>query len=146
MYITQERGIIEVPEAPGAIPIKGPLTKCIIPCSTLVTKEGKVKCIFGLSQSSINSLVNQKVLFCSSDTIVSNVGISRLFAGCECDADKMDVLKNEMVLNQKVYKPLEGDNLLEYPSEVVFVQPGNSKKGISLMKGIIISFNREERN
>ena len=86
MYITQERGVIEVPEAPGAIPIKGPLTKCIIPCSTLVTKEGKVKCIFGLSQSSINSLVNQKVLFCSSDTIVSNVGISRLFAGCECDA------------------------------------------------------------
>ena len=130
MYFTKERGIIDIPEETRSVPIKGPLTKCIVPCSTIVTKEGLVKLVFGLPSSSIASLVNKHVLYCNSNTIVSNLGISRLFAGCECDAEKMSELKNEMILNQKIYKPINGDNLLDLPSEVLFVDKESKRLGI----------------
>lgn len=130
MYFTRERGVVDIPQEAGSVPIKGPLTKCIVPCSTLVTKEGFVKLVFGLPSSSIPSLLNQHVLYCSSDTIVSNMGISRLFAGCECDVNKMDGVNNEMILNQKIYKPISGDNLLDLPSEVLFVDKESKREGI----------------
>lgn len=115
-------------ETSGSVPIKGPLTKCILPCSTILGKNS-VKLVFGLSPSRMTSLVNKHALYCSSNTILSNLGISRLFAGCECDAEKLDELHDEMVLNQKVYKPIPGDNLLEMPSDVVFVNPEAKSEG-----------------
>ena len=39
----------------------------------------------------------------------------------ECDESGLHLAK-EMVLNQKVYRPIEGDNLLTLPDEVVFVE------------------------
>lgn len=129
MFYTYERGVIDMPDASESIPIKGPLTKCILPCSTILGKDG-VKLVFGLSPSRVTSLVNKNAVYCFSNTIISNMGISRLFAGCECDADKLDELHDEMVLNQKVYKPIAGDNLLDMPSEVFFVNSGKKMEGM----------------
>ena len=124
MYFTRERGVIDMPEAT----VKGPQTKCIVPCSTVLTNQG-VKLVFGLSSSTLNKLISSQSLFCDTNTIISNLGVSRLFAGCECDATQMQALENEMIVNEKVYKMIEGDNLLDMPTEVVFVDEKEESQG-----------------
>ena len=127
MCFDRERGEIDVSGASGSVSIKGPLTKCILPCSTLVSSQGIVRMVFGLPAKTIGLLINndlQDRIYCESNTILSNLGVSRLFAGCECKASDLCNVRNELILDGNVYKKLEGDNLLDFPSEVVFVGNG----------------------
>lgn len=116
MYIDAERGTVALPSSTS--PIKGPMTKCIVPCA--VTCSPAVRMIFGLPHGFVNPLVESN-LFCDGNAILSRQGVSRCFAGVECDESGLRLAK-EMVLNQKVYRPIEGDNLLTLPDEVVFVE------------------------
>lgn len=139
MYFTRERGVIDMPEAT----VKGPQTKCIVPCSTVITSQG-VKLVFGLSPSTLDKLISTQSLFCDTNTILSNLGVSRLFAGCECDATQMQTLENEMIVNEKVYRGIEGDNLLEMPTEVVFVDEKEESRGKLMEERVMDSFNRSK--
>ena len=118
MYIDAERGTVALPSSTS--PIKGPMTKCIVPCA-VTCSPAAVRMIFGLPHALVNPLVESNRLFCDANAILSRLGVSRCFAGVECDESGLRLAK-EMVLNQKVYRPIEGDNLLTLPDEVVFVE------------------------
>ena len=118
MYYDQERGTIALPSS-NAAPIKGPLTKCVLPCA--VTCSDKVRMVFGLPRNAVNPLVESKSLYCDSNAILCRQGLSRCFAGVECDESGLH-LDHDMVLNQKVYRFIEGDNLLTLPDEVLVVE------------------------
>lgn len=94
LYYERERGIVDVPTSP--VPIKGPLTKCILPCSTLKTSSGEAVCVFGLPDSYMTSLAQQDRLFCDHHTVVCRDGLSRVFAGMPMDPSRLASMKNEM--------------------------------------------------
>ena len=127
LYYERERGIVDVPTSP--VPIKGPLTKCVLPCSTLKTSSGDAVCVFGLPDSYMTSLAQQDHLFCDHHTVVSRDGLSRVFAGMAMDPSRLASMKNEMVLNQKVYRAVPGDNLMSLPSQVLFVDNDHCERG-----------------
>lgn len=121
-YFDRERGLVAMPSSEASISLKGPLSKCVLPCSTLLSAEGDVKLAFGLPQSSVATLVNGHRLFCDGGTVLSREGVSRVLAGACCRGEKLADLHDEMILNQMVFRPVCGDNLLVMPNEVFFVE------------------------
>ena len=121
-YFDRERGLVAMPSSEASISLKGPLSKCVLPCSTLLSAEGDVKLAFGLPQSSVATLVNGRRLFCDGGTVLSREGVSRVLAGACCRGQKLADLHDEMILNQMVFRPVCGDNLLVMPNEVFFVE------------------------
>lgn len=126
-----ERGRVEMAAGESNTPpIKGPISKCILPCCTCIAASGDVKLAFGAAaKTAITALAAENRLFCDGDTVLSRDGVSRVFAGVCCDGEKLEKLgklgkpgEGEMVLNQKVYRAVEGDNLLVMPNEVFFVE------------------------
>lgn len=144
LYYDQERGTLALPSS-NAAPIKGPLTKCILPCA--VTCSDKVRMIFGLPRNAVNPLVESKSLYCESNAILCRQGLSRCFAGVECDESGLH-LDHDMVLNQKVYRFIEGDNLLSLPDEVLFVEKeqkeGEIRDAATIEKLLMKHVNNEE--
>ena len=133
LYYDRERGIVDVPvnteSKTNSVSIKGPLTKCILPCSTLLSSTGLPLCVFGLSESLITPLVLNQRLYCDNHTVLCRDGISRVFAGVSINAEKIPDMKKEMVLNQKVYRVVSGDNLLSLPSQVLFIDNDHCEQG-----------------
>lgn len=115
------------------ISIKGPLTKCILPCSTITPSSSSSSspiCVFGLTPSMITALSQHRdSLYCDKATVISQHGLSRVFAGVELLANQIHNLQNEMVLNNKVYRSIPGDNLLELPSQILFVDDEHAEMG-----------------
>ena len=85
--------------------------------------------MFGLSDSFMTSLAQQDRLFCDHYTVVCRDGLSRVFAGMSMDPTRLTSMKNEMVLNQKVYRAVPGDNLMPLPSQVLFVDNDHCERG-----------------
>ena len=52
-----------------------------------------------------------------------------VFAGMPMDPSRLASMKNEMVLNQKVYRAVPGDNLMSLPSQVLFVDNEHCERG-----------------
>ena len=150
LYYDRERGMVDVPvnaeSKTNSVSIKGPLTKCILPCCTLLSSAGIPLCVFGLSESLITPLTLHQQLFCADHTVLCRDGISRVFAGVAVNAEKIPDMKKEMVLNQKVYLPVAGDNLLSLPSEVLFVDNDHCEQGRSECVHVRISVTRFESN
>ena len=114
-----------------SISIKGPLTKCILPCSTIISSSSSSPiCIFGLAPSTTTALsLHQDCLYCDKATVLCRHGLSRVFAGVELQADQIYNLQSEMVLNGKVYRSIPGDNMLELPSQMLFVDDDHAEMG-----------------
>ena len=107
LYYERERGVVDVPTSP--VPIKGPLTTCVLPCSTLKTSSGEAVCVFGLPDSYMTSLAQQDRLFCDHHTVVCRDGLSRVFAGMAMDPSRWASMKNDMVLPE-FGGPMHGAN------------------------------------
>ena len=150
LYYDRERGMVDVPvnaeSKTNSVSIKGPLTKCILPCCTLLSSDGLPLCVFGLSDSLITPLTLHQQLFCENHTVLCRDGISRVFAGVAVNAEKIPDMKKEMVLNQKVYMPVAGDNLLSLPSQVLFVDNDHCEQGRGKCVHVSISVTRFESN
>ena len=59
--------------------------------------------------------------FCSSNAVLTKDGVSRVFAGEAVEA-KAVPLSNSIIVNGEAYVSVPGDNLLSFPSKVVFVE------------------------
>lgn len=68
-------------------------------------------------------------LYCDQGTVLCRNGLSRVFAGTGLQANQVHDMKKEMVLNEKVYRSIPGDNLLEMPSRVLFVDNEHAEIG-----------------
>ena len=139
----QERGTVTVPDV-DTVPLKGPLNKVILPCSTLIASSGQPKLVFGLPRSMITPLVLKEKLFCDTGTFLNWTGLSRVFSGVECDGNHIPNMKQMMVLNQKVYLPVPGDNLLVLPDEVFFVEEEAREESTSLFTDRFVEILDEE--
>lgn len=135
-----ERGIVEMaPSESNTPPIKGPISKCILPCCTCLDAQGDVKLAFGAAaKTAVTALTLEKRLFCDGNTVLAREGVSRVFAGVCCEGEKLEKLEklgkpgeSEMVLNQEVYRAVEGDNLLVMPNEVFFVENEDEERTMS---------------
>ena len=69
-------------------------------------------------------------LYCDQGTVLCRNGLSRVFAGTGLQANQVYNMKKEMVLNEKVYRSIPGDNLLEMPSHVLFVDNEHAEIGM----------------
>lgn len=59
--------------------------------------------------------------FCGSNAVLTKDGVSRVFAGEAVKAGATPV-SGSMIVNDEAYVPIAGDNLLSFPSKVVFVE------------------------
>ena len=120
-----ERGRVEMAAGESHTPpIKGPISKCVLPCCTCVAASGDVKLAFGAAaKTAVTALAAENRLFCDGDTVLSRDGVSRVLG--------------EMVLNQMVYRAVEGDNLLVMPNEVFFVENEEEERTMSDGKEVL---------
>ena len=141
-----ERGRVEMAAGESHTPpIKGPISKCVLPCCTCVAASGDVKLAFGAAaKTAVTALAAENRLFCDGDTVLSRDGVSRVFAGVCCEGEKLEKLgklgkpgEGEMVLNQMVYRAVEGDNLLVMPNEVFFVENEEEERTMSDGKEVL---------
>lgn len=65
--------------------------------------------------------------YCSDNAVLTSDGVSRVFAGEEVDAKELTV-NNNVIVNGKAFVPVAGDNLLNFPNKVIFVDQTN--KGV----------------
>ena len=75
------------------------------------------------------SLHHDNSLYCDKATVLCRHGLSRVFAGVELQANQIHNMQNEMVLNGNVYRSIPGDNLLELPSHILFVDDDHAETG-----------------
>ena len=62
--------------------------------------------------------------YCSDNAVLTSDGVSRVFAGEEVDAKELTV-NNNVIVNGKAFVPVAGDNLLNFPNKVIFVDLDN---------------------
>ena len=122
---------IELPEQePGKGPVKstkkGPITQSIIKGGLMVDKEGNTVLCCGLNNAMIKTALDSNKLFCSTYSVLTVDGMSRLFAG-ECLPSTSKNMKNAVVVNNDVYVNVAGDNLLAFPSKVLFMDGVNKE-------------------
>lgn len=121
------RGTIEVtlPEQePGKGPVKttkkGPISQTIIKGGLLVDKEGNTVLCCGMNNAMISSALEKNQLFCSGYSVLTADGMSRMFAG-ERLAAPVKNMKNGLTVNNETYMNVVGDNLLSFPTKVLFM-------------------------
>lgn len=59
--------------------------------------------------------------FCGGNAVLTKDGVSRVFAGEAVKAGAAPV-SGSMIVNGEAFVPVAGDNLLAFPSKVVFVE------------------------
>ena len=59
--------------------------------------------------------------FCGSNAVLTKDGVSRVFAGEAVKAGAAP-LRGSMIVNDEAFVPIAGDNLLSFPTKVVFVE------------------------
>ena len=121
------RGTIEVtlPEQePGKGPVKttkkGPITQSLIKAGLVIDKEGNSVLCCGLNNQLIQAALNKNALYCSSYAVLTSDGMSRLFAG-ERMTTTMKDMKKGLVVTNETFVNVAGDNLLPFPTKVMFV-------------------------
>lgn len=121
------RGTIEItlPEQePGKGPVKstkkGPITQSLIKGGLLTDKDGNAVLCCGLNNNLVKSALDNNKLFCSSYAVLTADGMSRLFAG-ECLSSAAKNMKNALVVNNETFVKVSGDNLLAFPTKVLFM-------------------------
>ena len=127
------RGTVEVtlPEQePGKGPVKttkkGPITQSVIKGGLLVDKEGNTVLCCGLNNNMMKTAMDNNQLFCSSYSVLTADGMSRMFAG-ECLSSSVKNMKNALVVNNETYVNVPADNLLSFPSKVLFMDGVNKE-------------------
>lgn len=125
------RGTIEItlPEQePGKGPVKstkkGPITQSLIKGGLVLDKDGNTVLCCGLSNKMVKTALDNAKLFCSSYSVLTADGMTRLFAGEHMNTAVKN-MKNAMVVNNDVYVNVAGDNLLSFPNKVLFVDGVN---------------------
>ena len=68
----------------------------------------------------IQAALNKNALYCSSYAVLTSDGMSRLFAG-ERMTTTMKDMKKGLVVNNETFVNVAGDNLLPFPTKVMFV-------------------------
>lgn len=131
------RGTVEVtvpatePEKPAEkVSKKGPLTQSLLRCGVVRDAQGNTVLVCGLSATQANEAISKGALwgcakalrgrFCSSNAVLTKDGVSRVFAG-EAVAAKDVAVTNTIIVNEAAYVAVPGDNLLAFPSKVVFL-------------------------
>lgn len=62
--------------------------------------------------------------YCSDNAVLTSDGVSRVFAGEEVNPKEVPV-QNNVIVNDKAYVAVPGDNLLTFPNKVIFVDKEN---------------------
>ncbi|KNB42318.1 hypothetical protein JH06_5552, partial [Blastocystis sp. subtype 4] len=125
------RGTVEVtvaasePDKPATkVSKKGPVVQSVVRGSVLSDKQGNTVLVCGLSADVSLNALKAGALYCSDNAVLTSDGVSRVFAGEEVDAKELTV-NNNVIVNGKAFVPVAGDNLLNFPNKVIFVDQTN---------------------